>query len=126
MAWEPKYAEGHNQRRRERYANDEAYRQEQKDRAAAARAENRDEDGRLLKELNGVKVPVYKMADIAEYCEVSITRVRSAFKRGRLPEHSFEGKQVCVTEAQLELIKESFTNSDVKDAVMRADLEERW
>lgn len=126
MGWDSKYSEGHNQRRRDRYAQDSAYREEQKKRAAEARARNRDGDGNLLKELNGVMVRVYKISEIAAACGVTVTRVRSAFARGRLPESSFGGKHIYVTLAQLELIKKSFKQSSVNDLDMRMGLEEDW
>lgn len=126
MGWDSKYSEGHNQRRRERYATDKTYREEQKKRAAEARAKNRDETGRLLKELNGAMVPVYKMSEIAEFCGVTVTRVRGAFNRKRLPEPSFEGKHVYVTAEQLKLIKQAFDNAHVQDDDMRALLESEW
>ncbi|MGI4990992.1 hypothetical protein ACRXCV_00040 (plasmid) [Halobacteriovorax sp. GFR7] len=79
-----------------------------------------------MKELNGAMVPVYKMGEIAEHCDVTVFRVRSAFARGRLPQHSFEGKHVYVTQPQLELIKKAFEQSEVSDEDMRASLDEEW
>lgn len=126
MGWDSKYSKGHNDRRRERYAKDPEYAKQQRERSAANRAKNRDETGRLLKELNGAMVPVYKMAEIAEHCDVSVTRVRNAFQKGRLPESSFEGKHIYVTKEQLKLIKYAFDNPKVNDEDMRVELEGDW
>lgn len=124
--WKPEYNEPHNERRRKRYATDPAYAEEQRKRSAEARAKNRSPNGNLLKELNGEMVEVFKIKDIAEQCGVTVTRVRSAFQRGRLPESSFEGKHIYVTAAQMKLIKYSFQKQIVKDESMREILDKEW
>lgn len=121
-----KYKDAHNQRRRERYAADPNYRDEQKRRAAERRAQNRSDDGHLLKELNGEKVKVFKIGEIAEYCGVTVPRVRGAFKRGRFPNPSFEGKHIYVTQHQLDLIKDAFAQPETPDSEMREILAENW
>lgn len=124
--WKPEYNEPHNERRRERYATDPAYREEQRQRSRDARAKNRSDNGNLLKEYNGQMVEVFKIKDIAEACGVTVTRVRSAFQRGRLPESSFGGKHIYVTAEQIELIKYAFDNPILKDEVIRAELDKEW
>lgn len=126
MAWNEKYGEAHNEKRRNRYKNDPQYRAEQVARAAEQRAKNRDEDGNLLKEYNGEMVSVFKISDIANHCGVTVTRVRSAFNRGRVPPSSFEGRHIYVTQHQMDLVKRAFDNAEVADGDMRAELDKEW
>jgi hypothetical protein len=123
--WTQIYGKSHNERRRERYKKDAAYRESIK----AAKRERYARNSRpepVTKEYNGRMHRVYRVGDIAERAGVDVMKVQNLVRSGKIPDKVFSGTHRYYSEAQVELILFAMSRHGMTADALRKYLDKRW
>lgn len=107
--WYAKNRDERNRRRRERYAEDDDYRERELDRRMdyEKRGPKADsEKGVLLRTHKGSEVQVFRMGEVAVWCSTTPDTIRKYERGGMIPSPLFSGSHRLYTDRQCELIAE--------------------
>lgn len=107
--WHEGSKDDFNAKRRDRYANDPAYRERQQEYNRKRQERIKEErGGRTLREVNGVEIECVRMSELAKMCGTNMDAIRRYEKSGYIPKPTIPGSHRLYTNGQAAMVKAFF------------------